>query len=94
MESIPNERICFPAMERICSLQNKFFRINKSILEDFATQASEQEVINAGSFINGSKTQRCTATVPCLYTVSFNREQFHKERNCSISAHENEPMET
>ena len=75
MESIPNERICFPAMERICSLQNNFFRINKSILEDFATQASEQEVINAGSFINGSKTQRCTATVPCLYTVSFNRER-------------------
>ena len=88
MESIPNERIC--------SLQNKVFRINKSILEDFATQGSEQEVINAGSFINGSKTQRCTATVPvpCLYTVSFNREQFHKEGNCSISANENEPMET
>ena len=71
---LPNERICFPAMERICSLQNKIFRINKSILEDFATQGSEQEVVNAGSFINGSKTQRCTATVPSLHTVSFNIE--------------------
>ena len=69
-----NERICFPAMERICSLQNKLFRINKSILEDFATQGSEQEVINAGSFINDSKTPRCTATVPSLHTVSFNLE--------------------
>ena len=71
---LPIERICFPAMERICSLQNKIFRINKSILEDFATQGSEQEVVNAGSFINGSKTQRCTATVPSLHTVSFNIE--------------------
>ena len=65
---LPNERICFAAMERICSLQNNFFCINISILEDFATQGSEQEVVNAGSFINGSKTQRCTATVPSLHT--------------------------
>ena len=69
-----NERICFPAMERICSFQYKIFRINESTLEDFATHGSEQEVINAGSFINGSKTKRCTATVPSLHTVSFNIE--------------------
>ena len=54
---LPNERICFPAMEIICTLQG-----------------SEQEVVNAGSFINGSKTQRCSATVPSLHTVSFNIE--------------------
>ena len=88
------KEFAFLQWKEFAPFRTNFFALIKSILEDFATQASEQEVINAGSFINGSKTQRCTATVPCLYTVSFNREQFHKERNCSISAHENEPMET
>ena len=72
----------FLRMKKYASLQwkefapfrTKFFCINISILEDFATQGSEQEVVNAGSFINGSKTQRCTATVPSLHTVSFNIE--------------------
>ena len=74
-------------MERIYSLQNKVFRINKSILEDFATQGSEQEVVNAGSFINGSKTQRCTATVPSVHTVSFNIESNSTRKEVAPSVH-------
>ena len=61
-------------LKECASFRAKIFRINKYTFEDFAIQGSEQEVINSSPFINSSKTQRCTATVPSLYKVSFNIE--------------------